>query len=243
MRSATKHFGIGRHDPVSRFEGERPLGVALVALSAVSIPNVSSASVAASSFPRAEEEETTALAGGLRASKTWAQRELLVDYRGYVARMLFRVLGPRNDIDDLIHDVFVRALECIDRLAEGQSVAGWLGAIAVFVAREDIRKRRRRKWLSFLSFDAIPDRESVEGSPEVSRALSAVHDVLETLDPDERIVFALRYIDERKLEEIAQLVRCSLATVKRRLAKADATFAMRAADDPWLASWFEEGTR
>ncbi len=227
---------------MSRFERKRPLGVALLTLAAISSPNVSSASVA-DSFPLPEEEESRALADGLRASKSWAQRELLVDYRGYVARMLYRVLGPRSDIDDLIHDVFVRGLERIDRLAEGQSIAGWLGAIAVFVAREDIRKRRRRKWLSFLSFDLMPERESTEASPEVSRALSAVHDVLDTLDPDERIVFALRYVDERKLEEIAELVQCSLATVKRRLARADATFASRAADDPWLASWLEEGTR
>ncbi len=191
-------------------------------------------------FPIPESKEH-ALVDGLRGKKSWAERELLVDYRPYAARVLCRMLGPRSDLDDLVHDVFVRALECIERLEPGQSIAGWLGAIAVFIAREDIRRHKRRRWLSFFSFDALPERESVEASPEISRALSAVYEALDTLEPDERIVFSLRHLDERKLEEIADLVECSLATVKRRLARADTAFAERAANDLWLADWLAEG--
>ncbi len=185
--------------------------------------------------------EGEALSAALRVNKPWAERELLVAYRGYVARVLCRVLGARADMDDLIQDVFVRALECAHRLTDTDGLGPWLGAIAVFVAREEIRRRKRRAWLFFLPVEELPEAEAHSASPETSRAMKAAYDVIATLDPDEQVVFALRHFDGRTLEEVSALAKCSLATVKRRLTRAERVFFERANADAWLSSWMEEG--
>ncbi len=185
--------------------------------------------------------EGEALSAALRARKPWAERELLVDYRAYVARVLCRVLGARADLDDLIQDVFVRALECAHRLTDTDGLGPWLGAIAVFVAREEIRRRKRRAWLFFLPEEELPEVQATSASPEISRAMKAAYEVIATLSADEQIAFTLRHFDGRTLEEVSVLAECSLATVKRRLLKAERAFFDRARADAWLSSWMEEG--
>ncbi len=181
----------------------------------------------------------SALSAALVANKPWALRELLVDYRAYVARTLCRVLGPRSDLEDLVHDVFVRALELTHRLNDREGIRPWIGAITVFIARETLQRQRRRRWVFFMPDEDVPDCASRDASPEVVRALNAAYALLRKLNTDEQIVFALRYLDGRTLSEIAELVDCSLSTVKRRLERADAAFFSRAKTDPWLAGWME----
>ena len=66
--------------------------------------------------------------------------------------------------------------------------------------------------------------------------------MLDTLPADERIAFALRYIDERPLLEVAEACDCSLATIKRRLSKAEQRFTRLAQRDTVLAERLARGT-
>jgi RNA polymerase sigma-70 factor (ECF subfamily) len=49
--------------------------------------------------------------------------------------------------------------------------------------------------------------------------LAQIYSLLQTLPADERIAWTLRYVDHHRLEAVALLVDCSLATVKRRIAR------------------------
>ncbi|MFY0537503.1 sigma factor-like helix-turn-helix DNA-binding protein [Nannocystis pusilla] len=60
------------------------------------------------------------------------------------------------------------------------------------------------------------------------------------LPADERIAFALRFIDEQPLGDVAAACDCSLATVKRRLSAAQARFRRLAERDPMLAEHLRE---
>src|SRR6185436_18247841 len=106
-----------------------------------------------------------------------------------------RILGFHRDLADLHHDVFVRALSSLPRLEDPAALKGWLTMIAVHVAHTAITRRRRRSWLWFLPHDELPEVASSAASGEVRDALRATYAVLETLPADERIAFALRFID------------------------------------------------
>ena len=60
---------------------------------------------------------------------------------------------------------------------------------------------------------------------------------------DQRTAFALRYLHGTTLVEAAEACETSLATVKRRLARAEGRFLEAVRRRPDLAQWLDEGTR
>jgi RNA polymerase sigma-70 factor (ECF subfamily) len=173
-----------------------------------------------------------------------AARVALYERHGdHVERVLSRVLGFQRDLDDLHHDVFVRALASLGNIDEPAALKGWLTRIAVHVALETIDRRRRRRWLWFLPDHELPEVTAVVASGEVRDALAATYAVLGRLPADERVAFALRFIDGMELTEVAAACETSLATIKRRLARASARFEAAARREPALVPWLEGGTR
>jgi RNA polymerase sigma-70 factor, ECF subfamily len=68
-----------------------------------------------------------------------------------------------------------------------------------------------------------------------------VYRVLDALDTDQRIAFALRFVAGMELTEVAASCGVSLATIKRRLSRAQINFAALAKREPALAEWLKLG--
>ncbi len=187
--------------------------------------------------------DDAALVLGFRRGEPGARAALYDRYADHVHRVLYRVLGFDRDLADLHHDVFVRALASLSKLEDPSALKGWLSMIAVHVAQTSITRRRRRSWLWFLPGDELPEVASAGASGEVLDALRATYAVLDTLPVDERVAFALRFIDGMELTEVAAACETSLATIKRRLARAGARFEAEARRRPVLETWLEGGTR
>ena len=177
------------------------------------------------------------LVASLRQGKSTAGRDLVYAYGGYVRKVLMRVLGPDRELDDLAQDVFVVALESLHKLENPPALRGWLAQIAVFRARRCLRGRKQWRILRFFAPEAMPPGPASTPDLEASEALRAAYRVLSLLQVDERIAFALRFIEGMDLAEIAAACRVSLATTKRRLARAEARFVELARDEPALAEW------
>jgi RNA polymerase sigma-70 factor (ECF subfamily) len=77
----------------------------------------------------------------------------------------------------------------------------------------------------------------------VRDALRATYAALDALPADERVAFALRFIDGMELTEVAAACETSLATIKRRLARAEDRFEAEARKHPALEAWIDGGTR
>ncbi len=187
--------------------------------------------------------DDAALVLGFRRGDPGARAALYDRYADHVHRVLYRVLGFDRDLADLHHDVFVRALGSIARLEDPSALKAWLTSIAVHVARSAIARRKRRSWLWFLPGEDLPEVEAGAASGEVLDALGATYAILATLPAEERIAFALRFIDGMELTEVAAACGTSLATIKRRLARAGDSFAEQARRHPALQTWVEGGTR
>ena len=88
--------------------------------------------------------------------------------------------------------------------------------------RTRLRRRRLLSSLGLVSpepieLDAIA---SPHADPESRVLLAQVYSLLQTLPADDRIAWTLRYVDHHRLEAVAELVNCSLATAKRRILRA-----------------------
>jgi RNA polymerase sigma-70 factor, ECF subfamily len=162
-------------------------------------------------------------------------------YATDVERVLCRILGPDSEIDDLLHEVFIVAMTSIDTLRDAGRLRSWITGIAVHKARKLIRRRKIRKLVRLVAPHELFDYEAASPSAEVSEALRQTYRVLAQLPTDERIAFTLRQIDGMELLAIAEQTRVSLATVKRRVARAQKNFVTLARQNETLAEWLEPG--
>jgi RNA polymerase sigma-70 factor, ECF subfamily len=187
--------------------------------------------------------DDAALIEALRAGHPGAAA---VFYDRHVARVrltLRSILGPDDDLPDLLQEVFIRALDRVGQVREVDRLVGWLTGIAVFVARAQIRLRTRRSWLRLFSPERTQARQLEQPSSEARRALREVYALLDQMPLDHRMVFLLRHVQGATLVEVADACQTSLATAKRRLARAEKRFLMAARRRPGLAEWLGEGTK
>lgn len=211
------HFGQGDatlEQFLSRFA---PLGVrGLVAARAL-------AAVPLAVGPTDEE-----LVARARQKDSWALEAL---YRRHVHRVtgvVAKLLRHGADIEDVVQDTFVDAFEELAALRAPEHVGRWIVGIAVHKAH---RRFRKRKLLRTLGLDRSIDDERLvnqlarDAGQDVRVEVAAIDAALDTMAADERLCFVLRHLEGYSLEEAATLAGVSLATVKRKLAKAESAVA------------------
>ena len=148
-------------------------------------------------------------------------------YRRHAATALnlaVRIQGSTADVEDIVHDAFVRAHQRLAELREPAAFRSWLGSIVVRLVRTRLRRRRLVAMLGLAAPEPV-DLDSVAApgvDPEARVLLAQVYALLQTLPTDERIAWTLRYVERHRLESVAELAGCSLATAKRRIARAQA---------------------
>jgi RNA polymerase sigma-70 factor (ECF subfamily) len=182
------------------------------------------------------------IVSGLRDGASWAQAALFDRYGGEVERVLRRVLGQdrHTELADVVHDTFVQAFASAHHLRDAEALRGWLRSVATHTACKTIRSRSRRSWLRFYAPEELPEART-EPDPEAREACRRTYRVLERMKAEERVVFALRYIEGCEVAEVAALCSVSLSTIKRRLRRAEQRFAALAQGDDVLRHWLEEG--
>jgi RNA polymerase sigma-70 factor, ECF subfamily len=184
--------------------------------------------------------DDAALVVAMRAGHPGATTALFDRYGSHVRAVLARLIGLDTELADMLHDVFIVALDKIDQLSDPTLLKGWLTSIAVFTARGTIRKRARWRWLRVV--DEPPD-VPVSGPSHVAReAVRRLYAVLDRMDTDDRIAFSLRFVNGMELTEVAAACGVSLATIKRRLSKAEQRFHELARHEPALVEWMEGGS-
>jgi RNA polymerase sigma-70 factor (ECF subfamily) len=183
------------------------------------------------------------LVDALRRGDRRARVVLVERYQTLVERLVSGALGIDSEVADVVQDVFVAVLEGVRGLKDPAALRGWIASLAVFTARGRIRRRRRWRWIRFLAPEDVPDVPVAGPQGETYEAVRATYDILQSFPPDERIAFSLRFISQMQLTEVAAACRVSLATVKRRLARAEGRFVAAAGAHPALAERLSRGGR
>ena len=159
-----------------------------------------------------------------RGGEEWAHEMIYRRYVRLVATTAQRLLRDPSDVDDIVHETFLIAFEKLDRLLDADALRGWLVRIAVS------RVHRRFRWRRFVHFlggadptAVLEDQVSNDASPAQRTELALVDRALAALPLHLRTPWVLRHVVGCQLEDVAAACNCSLATVKRRIAEAEAT--------------------
>jgi RNA polymerase sigma-70 factor (ECF subfamily) len=152
-----------------------------------------------------------------------ALEQLYRRHAAFAIHLAMRIEGAARDVEDVVHDAFLRAFSRLGDLTDRSAFRGWLGAIVVHVVRSRMRRARLMGMLGLgASSDAV-DLDAIaspDASPLVRAQIAQVYALLRMLPTDERIAWTLRAVEGHDLDTVARLTRCSLATVKRRIARA-----------------------
>jgi RNA polymerase sigma-70 factor, ECF subfamily len=139
-------------------------------------------------------------------------------YASYVAAIGLRLLGRPDEVDDLVQDVFLDARRGIEQLRNGGALKAWLATITVRKARR--RLRMRRFWRMLGREEEAHEIPAPGATPADQALLAAVYRALDTIPVAERLAWTLRHVEGERLDRVALMCGCSLATAKRRIAAA-----------------------
>jgi RNA polymerase sigma-70 factor (ECF subfamily) len=146
----------------------------------------------------------------------------------YIAGVVHRLMGDDGELDDIVQETFVDALEGLTRLCDPGATRAWLVTVAVRRTRRVLARRRRRMMFAFWEADFGPR----SSDPRDRAPVDELYDALSRVSADLRIPWVLHRIEHLSLPETAQACEVSLATVKRRIAEAEERLERRLGSSP-----------
>jgi RNA polymerase sigma-70 factor (ECF subfamily) len=152
-----------------------------------------------------------------------AFERLVPAYRRRVFGLAYSILRDRAAAEDLAQEVFVKLWQALPRYDGRAQLSTWIYAITRNAAVSALRARRRSVSLSdaavMSEVEALGAEPAAEpGDPELRRRI-------ESLPEKQRQAVTLYYLDERTVEEVAEMMGLPANTVKTHLHRARASLA------------------
>lgn len=152
-----------------------------------------------------------------------AFRVLVERYQEKIRNLIYSIFNEPELVDDLAQEVFIKAYEGLANFRFQSSLYTWLYRIAVNRSRDEMRKRKLRKWLSLHTMMESGDTEfqqKMTTQPVSSDTEEIVSKGLQQLPEKFRIAVILKDIEGLSYEEMAEVMQCEIGTVKSRLSRA-----------------------
>lgn len=148
--------------------------------------------------------------------------ELVQAHQQRVARLVHRLLGCMNDVDDVVQEVFVAVLTHLPRFRGEAKFSTWLTAIAVNLCRS--RRRRwgvwRRHWQRLTERQQQFDDEESQTKRVEPDAHQAVRAAVRRLAAKYREPVVLYYFEQMSTAEAAEALGLKVGTLEVRLSRA-----------------------
>ena len=138
-------------------------------------------------------------------------------YAPLVHRIVSRALGPDAEVEDVTQEIFYRLFTRIRLLRKPEALRSFVVSFALRIVKWELRRRRARRWLTLSDTGEVPDDQMLFVTADTRYALRRLYRLLDQLATRDRLVLVLRHVEGMTLEEIAEALSISLATVKRSL--------------------------
>jgi len=141
------------------------------------------------------------------------------EVRAELVSTLYFLLGNHEDAQDAAQDAFLKCWRTRDGLADVRNIRAWIFRVGLNAAKDLQRSAWRRRSRPLTSTAGLG--EFVEHSPadclEEKESLDQLREALKELRPEEKAVFLLRQNGDLTYEEIAELRRSPVGTVKTQM--------------------------
>jgi RNA polymerase sigma-70 factor, ECF subfamily len=140
--------------------------------------------------------------------------QLITEYKENIYRLAFSYVKNKEDALDIVQESIQKALLTIGDLKEEHKLKSWFYKIVVNKSLDFLRKRKRIN---------VVDGETLEflgkGNHDVYQNID-LERCLDNLPEKFRTVIVLRYFEDLKIEEVAEILQENQNTIKTRLYRA-----------------------
>ena len=174
-----------------------------------------------------ERDQDAILVARVQTGDVAAFDQLVRRYRERLFGIIYNLCSNREDAADLTQEAFIKAFRSINRFQGKSSFFTWLYRIAVNTALSHLKKHRARRFFSLETVqDEPPNREviealSIEGNTDkgalISELQERLNEAFQRLSLNHRTVVVLFEVEGLSHQEIADIVGCSVGTVRSRL--------------------------
>ncbi len=177
---------------------------------------------------RVEADADVEIVRRVQAGDVAAFDRLIEKYRERVFGIIYNMTSNREDAADLSQDAFIKAFQSIHRFGGQSSFFTWLYRIAVNSTLSHLRKARLRAFFSLERIDseepvakeiidALTDKSGADRDTYVHELQEKLNDAMQKLSIKHRTVVTLFEIEGLSHQEIADVMECSVGTVRSRL--------------------------
>jgi|TARA_X000000368_G_scaffold410206_1_gene393323 RNA polymerase sigma-70 factor (ECF subfamily) len=149
---------------------------------------------------------------------------LVLKYQSRVVATAFKYVKERQLAEDIAQEAFIKSYKSIDSFREESSFYTWVYRIAVNTAKNYLvsAKRRDEVVISDLSEDDsfYPEKSDVDSPQDLLKAnelRDLIFETLSSLGEETRTALSLREFDGLSYEQIAEIVKCPVGTVRSRI--------------------------
>lgn len=162
-----------------------------------------------------------------QAGDTAAYEELVRRYHGKIYGLVYSMTSNREDAEDLVQEIFVKAWKALGHFREQSGFYTWIYRIALNCAINFRKRRNRRQTVNFDEFD--PDIKTAESYREFSSKGSVLrkmslgefqekmNEAMLKLSEKHRAVVTMHDVQGMPHADIAKVMNCSEGTVRSRL--------------------------
>ena len=159
------------------------------------------------------------LIAAVLAGDTTAFTVLVRRYRDQYTRFAMRMLGTREDADEVLQDAFLRAYKALGQCSDRERFGAWLYQIVANQCRTRATRRGRYE-RRFIRDETVID-ETANDHPADDRALrDEIQHALDQLPAEQREAFVLKHVEDLSYEEIAEITGAGISALKMRVKRA-----------------------
>jgi RNA polymerase sigma-70 factor (ECF subfamily) len=177
---------------------------------------------------RAAQGDASALAN------IWSRHHILVK------SVLLSTLGPDQEIDDLVQEVFLELLRAVKLVRDGMALPAILSRIAVRRAGMALRRRKVRSVIVSLPWQEIPEVAVAPADVDSRMALATLYQLLDKIKTRHRLAFLLHFVQGLDMTDVATALNVSLSTAKRSVTAGRETLIRLARRQPRLRQFLSE---
>lgn len=159
---------------------------------------------------------------------------LVTRYEDRVYNLAYRMVGNREDAEDVLQDAFLNVIRSIDKFKKQSSFSTWLYRITANAALTRLRKKSRKEKSEGEFLDEVYAVKQAAQSGErmddwsanparqllTGEAKEKMEEAINELPEKYRTVFVLRDVEGLPASEVAEVLNLSIPAVKSRLHRA-----------------------
>jgi len=142
--------------------------------------------------------------------------EVYSAHKDFVWRLTSKYIFSKEDREDLFQEIFINIHKALPHFRGDSSINTWIYRIAANTSINYLKKQNRYKWLK----NMLNGLKIIEEEVQTVEIDLQDFKPLEKLNPQQRMIFLLFDLEEKKLDEISEIMKIPIGTVKSNLHRA-----------------------